>query len=256
LANAEFPFDMGSLTDSVVKKIQQYSLAGRLNSETIPIVRFADLDSDGYPDLLITLMANSTPQEVPTSKPFVYMNLQCINETCGTYNPAYTSLANVTDMRYYNPYPLNLFSVALSTINITNVRAMATYDFYQDGKQDFFINYYEVKKNKPTTYFIASILNNYPIDAFSLKLLCLNGVQSSTKATTNMFGVTYELKVTTLSGEYRHAVANQQFQLAHQALQSPNVIVGLGRTNNYVQDLTVGLTQNVQIEKNIDHSIY
>jgi integrin alpha FG-GAP repeat containing protein 1 len=60
-----------------------------------------------------------------------------------------------------------------------------------------------------------------------------------------MFGVTYEFKVTTLSGEFRHAVANQQFQLAYQAIQSPNVIVGLGRTNNYVQDLTVGLTQNV-----------
>lgn len=84
------------------------------------------------------------------------------------------------------------------------------------------------------------------MDAFSLKLLCLNGYPTETKASTNMFGVTYEFKVTTLSGEYRHAVANQQFQLAYQALQSPNVIVGLGRTNNYVQDLTVGLPQNVQ----------
>ena len=139
------------------------------------------------------------------------------------------------------------FRMSITTYNYSNVRSIATYDFFQHGKQDFLINYYEVKKNKPNTFFLASILNNHPIDAFSLKLLCLNGKPSDSKATTNMFGVTYELKVTTLSGEFRHAVANQQFQLAHQALQSPNVIVGLGRTNNYVEDLTVGLTQNVQI---------
>ena len=74
---------------------------------------------------------------------------------------------------------------------MSNVRSIATYDFFQDGKQDFIINYFEVKKTKQKVHYIASILNNNPVDAFSLKLLCLNGVPSETKATTNTFGVTY-----------------------------------------------------------------
>jgi hypothetical protein len=37
------------------------------------------------------------------------------------------------------------------------------------------INYFEIKKNKQKVHYIASILNNNPMDAFSLKLLCLNG---------------------------------------------------------------------------------
>jgi len=81
--------------------------------------------------------------------------------------------------------------MSIPTLNYTNVRSLATYDLFQDGKQDFLINYYEAKKNKPNTYFIASILNKYPTDAFSLKLLCINGYPSDSKATTSLFGVTY-----------------------------------------------------------------
>lgn len=218
-------------------------MAGRLSDETIPVLRFTDLNSDGYPDLLINLMT-TVPDQPLASNPYIYYNEQCINETCGSYNPAYTFFANVTNMRYYKP-------LRITTFNLTNIRSFASYDFFQDGKQDFMINYYEIKKNKPKTYFVAGIFNNNPLDAFSLKLLTINGYPSESKATTSMFGVTYELKVTTLSGEFRHAVANQQFQLSHQALQSPNVIIGLGRTNNYVQDLTVGMMQNVSNHHNI-----
>lgn len=49
LANTEFPFDMGDLVDGHIKKIQRYQLDGRLNPSVIPVIRFGDLDSDGYP---------------------------------------------------------------------------------------------------------------------------------------------------------------------------------------------------------------
>ena len=60
--NANFPFDMGDLVDGTIKKIQRYQLWGRLNPAVLPVIRFGDLDSDGYPELLMSLMSNSTPE--------------------------------------------------------------------------------------------------------------------------------------------------------------------------------------------------
>lgn len=69
---------MGELIDGTMKKIQRYQLAGRLSDESIPVLRFADLNSDGYPDLLINLMTALGEQPL-SSNPYIYYNQQCIN---------------------------------------------------------------------------------------------------------------------------------------------------------------------------------
>lgn len=93
---------MGDIVENTLKKIQRYELAGRMPSDVTPILRFGDLNSDGFPDLLISL--TTTVDGVTVSNPYLYFNTKCINETCGSYNPAYTFFANVTNMRYYKPY--------------------------------------------------------------------------------------------------------------------------------------------------------
>jgi hypothetical protein len=53
-------------------------------------------------------------------------------------------------------------------------------------------------------------------------------------------GVTVEWRVTNLDGEKTISVLNQKFQWNYGSLQQPFVTSGLGRTNNYIEDLTVG----------------
>lgn len=40
----------------------------------------------------------------------------------------------------------------------------------------------------------------------------------------------------------------QLFQSSHNALQLPYAFIGLGRTNNYVENFYIGMPQNVLIE--------
>lgn len=54
------------------------------------------------------------------------------------------------------------------------------------------------------------------------------------------FGVTIQWIITELSGEKKIELLNQRTQWNYGALQLPFACGGLGRTNNYVEDLTVG----------------
>lgn len=54
------------------------------------------------------------------------------------------------------------------------------------------------------------------------------------------FGITMQWRITKLDGYKKISLLNQKSQCNYGTLQLPYVIGGLGRTNNYVEDLTVG----------------
>lgn len=53
-------------------------------------------------------------------------------------------------------------------------------------------------------------------------------------------GVTLQWRITKLDGDKSISVLNQKFQWNHGTLQLPFSTTGLGRTNNYIEDLNVG----------------
>ena len=54
------------------------------------------------------------------------------------------------------------------------------------------------------------------------------------------FGTTVTWEITILDGSEKVLVLHQRSQWNHGVLQPPFVLGGLGRTNNYLEDLTVG----------------
>jgi integrin alpha FG-GAP repeat containing protein 1 len=92
-----------------------------------------------------------------------------------------------------------------------------------------------------------SIINNLIQDTLFIKVLPLLPSSSpdfTTTALTPAVGVTIQWRFTNLNGDKTISVANQKTQWNHGMLQLPFATRGLGRTNNYIEDLTVGYSGN------------
>lgn len=88
------------------------------------------------------------------------------------------------------------------------------------------------------------VINNFFNDAFFLKGLVSNGV-----ADLEAYGVSYpgaSLKFTVLdtSGVKRAHQISQLSQSAYLSLQTPYCLFGLGRTNNYVEEMFAGVSRH------------
>ena len=86
-------------------------------------------------------------------------------------------------------------------------------------------------------------MNNIKDDTLLIKILPLtisSQYEEKNNHISGAFGVTVQWTITLLSGEKKIQLENQRFQLNYGVFQLPYVSMGLGRTNNYVEDLTVG----------------
>lgn len=96
-------------------------------------------------------------------------------------------------------------------------------------------------------YTLTSYYNYLSSENFFLKAFGLNGYESSdfnendNTISGNYYGATIMCKITSVSSDMLPGVGNQLFQSAFVALQLPYSIIGLSRTNNYVENFAIGL---------------
>ncbi|XP_033220565.1 T-cell immunomodulatory protein isoform X3 [Belonocnema kinseyi] len=196
-------------------------------TETITL-RGGDFNMDGYPDLLATLRSSTTSQ----IRTFLLLNVPCNN--CGMFKRTFEVHWNALDLLY-------------------NKSVMAVfYDFYQDGVLDvILVTYDDVKKEYRTEAF----KNSLDYDANFVKVMVLTGLTNAMypispgtlgkkKRTygTNLPGPSIAYKTTTQDGSPRSAIAAQLPQSAHFSLNLPYTTFGLGRTPNFVDSLTIGVS--------------
>ncbi|CAH0555340.1 unnamed protein product [Brassicogethes aeneus] len=188
-----------------------------------------DFNMDGYPDLLATLYFND--RKHPQS--FLLENTACVSG-CNKFKRSYTIRWN-----------------ALSPFR--NGTAMASFfDFYQDGILDCIL----VTQNNDD-YKVAAFKNSLDYDANFVKVMVLTGLSNLENPMmmgrvgkkrrtygTNLPGPSIYYKTTTQEGNLRHGVSAQLPQSAHFSLNLPYTIFGLGRTPNFVDSLTVGLSNH------------
>ncbi|XP_063975129.1 T-cell immunomodulatory protein [Diachasmimorpha longicaudata] len=197
----------------------------RRYTDTITL-RGGDFNMDGYPDLLATLQS-----EKSEIKSFLLLNTPC--STCGRVN--------------------RTFEVHWTALNpFYNETVMAVfYDFYQDGILDVILVKYDKAKDVYTT---GAFKNSLDYDANFVKVMVLTGLENSKypispgslgkkKRTygTNLPGPSIAYNTTTQDGSPRSAIAAQLPQSAHFSLNLPYTTFGLGRTPNFVDQLTVRL---------------
>ncbi|KAF9357346.1 hypothetical protein BGX26_003894 [Mortierella sp. AD094] len=240
-ALVRFPLD-GVLPDGQQLLLSDPGFKGKL-----PIsVHVGDYNLDGYPDLLVV---SGTPgnNNAPSSATLLQSVLCSSNDgLCLPMEVAAKrrSFVKVTE----GADPLNL---------VKDVRAAAFLDLDEDGTVDIML-LRNTAGQQAAGRAITMIHNNYFNDAFFLKTLASNGVSPTwsgqydtkpTKAGAKPFGVnypgaTFKFTVLDTSGKKRANQVAQYPSSTYLGLSLPFSLFGLGRTNNYVEELFVGVTRN------------
>lgn len=203
---------------------------GKLYRDTITL-RSGDFNMDGYPDLLVTLIADAVGSAAHKEHVFLLENVPC-EKGCGAFSRTYV-------IRWDALAPLSNGSV------------MAVfYDFFQDGILDVII-----VRDNGTQSSVGAFKNSLDYDANFIKVMVLTGLTNKRSPTvvgrlgkkkrtygTNLPGPRISYNTTTQDGDERHGASAQLPQSAHMALGLPYTIFGLGRTPNFVDTLTVGLS--------------
>jgi len=191
--------------------------------------RSGDFNLDGYPDLLITLQPLNVGK--PVMQTFLLENVACT--TCNK------PLKRTFEVRWNALSPMG-----------NNTVAGAFYDFYQDGVLDVIL----IRKDGKGKYQPLAFRNTLDYDANFVKVIVLTGLdnkQNPERRTplgrkkrtygTNLPGPRITYTTTTQDGDQQFGSSVQLPQASYFALQLPYTCFGLGRTPNFVDQLTVGL---------------
>ena len=81
------------------------------------------------------------------------------------------------------------------------------------------------------------IYNNYVRDTFFIKALMLNSYKSYGDV---VIGPSFRAVITDLNDEKKVVIGSQLTQSSYHSLQLPYAYVGVGRSNNYVEQFTAG----------------
>ncbi|KII89322.1 hypothetical protein PLICRDRAFT_109686 [Plicaturopsis crispa FD-325 SS-3] len=202
---------------------------------SLPIpLKLGDANLDGFPDLLAILVSSGGQ----TRTPKLLFSVPCAGGVVGCPGRRGWAVAEKKGTE------------ALETI--TDARGASFLDMDEDGTLDMMIQ----RTGQAGQGKIMFIQNNFYYDAFFLKAIVLNGACDNGWCTTpdgnssyHPFGVsysgaTYKYTVLDTSGRRSAAQVGQLPQTAYHSLLTPYSFFGLGRTNNYIENLFVGSTKH------------
>lgn len=153
----------------------------------------------------------------------------------------------------FNTQLKNICRVSMSSFrkSIPGISAVTSrlsfVDILEDGNLDFFFHMQITDPSGIKYTTLQAVYNNVDYDAFFLTISILTSryEQVSLFNNTEYIGGVASFYVTMLSGELAPKTANQLAQ-AGSTLQLPYIRQGLGRTNNYLEDLIITVPRNVK----------
>lgn len=168
-------------------------------------IRIGDINNDSYPDIITVIQSLTTN----SSTARIYINVPSSSRNTRTFNS----------------------SIETNKITQSNVAYASFFDLDENGQLD--VNIVTKDNNK---YNVIGYYNNYIYDAFFLKSTTL---QTKDKFSTSEIGTNYRYIVTNLDGSRRMDVSFQASQNGATSLTLPYSFVGIGRSNNYVENFHV-----------------
>ncbi|KAF8936887.1 hypothetical protein EDD21DRAFT_361844 [Dissophora ornata] len=209
------------------------------------VVHVGDYNLDGYPDLLVV---SGTPgnNNMPSSATLLQSVLCSSEDVC-------FPMAIAAKRRSFVKVTVGADALNL----VQDVRAAVFMDLDEDGTVDIML-LRNTANQQAAGRAITAIHNNYFNDAFFLKTLASNGVSPTwsgpydtkpAKSGAKPFGVnypgaTFKFTVLDTSGKKRANQVAQYPSSTYLGLSLPYSLFGLGRTNNYVEELFVGVTRS------------
>eukprot|EP00124_Ichthyophonus_hoferi_P001259 Ihof_evm7s61 gene=Ihof_evmTU7s61 len=196
-------------------------------------LHIGDYDFDGYPDVL-AVMATTTS----SAKVALLRNVRCDERK----NCVSRGLALVED---------HIISL------VENPQTAAFFDYKEDVFLDILVITNPGQDSDPANQQLAILENSFVTDAFFVKVMVLNGKCISWCSEggkfpepepigVNAIGPSVQLMFDDVHGNRVVRYGQQFTQSSYDALQTPYMILGLGRTNNYIDfaEITVPYTLN------------
>ncbi|XP_069757778.1 T-cell immunomodulatory protein isoform X2 [Narcine bancroftii] len=192
-------------------------------------IHLGDYNMDGFPDALAILKNVSGSNKLA----FLLENVPCSEASCKPVGRMFRVLWELSDLNH-----------------IKNAVVATFFDIYEDGILDVLV----LNENKEKSEFtIHALRNNFDADAYFVKVIVLSGLCSSASDCPHKvtpFGVNqpgpYIMYMTAdANGYLKNASAGQLSQSAHFALQLPYVVLGLGRSANFLDHLFVGIPRPI-----------
>lgn len=197
---------------------------------TLPItLRTADVDMDGYPDLLAILKGKLPGQKKMVVRATLFLNARCPQCPFGR---------NLVP--YWNYGALANFDAA---------KLAAFFDIDEDGHMDILLT----NGSKSDGFRTYALRNQFSDDACFIKVLALSGLcytdcpQGQLAYGTNQPGPLVRYRIITSSGHPQESCSSQLYQSAHYALQLPYSVFGIGQSPNFVDVLTVAFPSNESV---------
>ncbi|KAI1783408.1 integrin alpha N-terminal domain-containing protein [Ganoderma leucocontextum] len=206
----------------------------------IPVpIKLGDINQDGFPDILAIVATGSSSHRQGT--PNLVMSVPCDKGVAGCSGPGGGRRGWKAVKKDADPL-----------LSIQDAKSAAFLDMDEDGTLDIMVQ----RTGEQGQGNVLFVQNNFYYDAFFLKAIVLNGAcGSGTCPASNgvnkyhpygvsYSGATYKYTVLDTSGQRSAAQVGQMPQAAYQSLLTPYAYFGLGRTNNYIENLFVGSTKH------------
>lgn len=180
-------------------------------------IRVGDIDSDSYTDITFVLHDKSTKE----NSVYVFLN-------CGVQN---------SNKRIYLSN-CNNHEIKINNKGLNHPVLSSFFDLDDNGQLDLLIIQKPVDSDNDdkVTYENKGLFNNNVYDSFFLKSI---NTMIKDKYSAFSVGTTYRYVVTNLDGSKRTDVAVQAAQLSGVSLNLPFAFIGIGRSNNYIEDFHV-----------------
>ncbi|MBW0461143.1 hypothetical protein O181_000858 [Austropuccinia psidii MF-1] len=204
-------------------------------------IQTGDYNLDGYPDLLILV----EPQGSATASrgvPQLLESIPCSAHVC-------TAAQTYDHRRAFKPLTYGVEALT----SISDAKGVFFMDIDEDGSLDVVVQ--RAHKKEGSSRAISFIKNNFYSDAFFLKAIMLNGACSSRCSGkygqdeyrpygVNYAGASYKFTIQDAFGQRRATAVGQIPFSTYASPTTPYCFFGLGRTNNYVENMFVGSTRH------------
>ncbi|KAJ1797324.1 hypothetical protein LPJ59_003215 [Coemansia sp. RSA 2399] len=210
-----------------------------------PAVRLGDTDLDGHPDMVFVTKKSSNSRD---NRVRILRSIDC-NEgsTDGKASGCKaTSGSNNIEQRGFSAIKDGVAVLE----KLGGAQDVALVDLDSTGTVDLLVHFRDTQGNQRLT----AIYNNFFTDAFFIKAQACPTASSSNGKHIRSYsgalpGASFKYLLVSDAGAKHVAQAVQAPQTAYRALFTPYTVIGIGRTNNYIEDFSVGSTS--QIGRNV-----
>jgi len=182
-------------------------------------LRIADVNQDGFTDLVMTLSFKNTTTTTPAyfTRSIILLNKESDNGK--------RSLAQVKSSD--DSYLAKVVQMAGDSAEL-----LSFMDIDDDGKLDFVL-----QKKEQGVPQVKILYNNIVSDNFFIKALSVNSELKKSQNVYNDYtlGASYRFVVTDMQDNKLVMVGSQRYQSGYMSLQLPFAFIGVGRSNNYVE---------------------